>query len=122
MDYRIDAPASKAEVGLTVLASTDSDAFAAEHATVGVVVNVWMRGVNLIFSYDLGQRFGFEADFEKLGDVLQLAVMVGVAVFAVYIVDGEQHTQGRTLQAANLVCFGFDLQSRLNGDGAGCNR
>ena len=86
-DYRIDTPASEAEVRLAVLAATNPDAFAAKHTTVGVVVNERMSGVNLFVSLDLGQRFGFEAYFEKLGDVLQLAAMVGVAVFAVDIMD-----------------------------------
>ncbi len=70
MDYCINSSARKTEGRLAVLAAADPDAFAAEHATVRVVINVWMGGVNLIFSLDLVQRFGFEADFEKCGDVL----------------------------------------------------
>lgn len=59
-DHGIDASSDKAEGRLVVAVSADSDAFTAEHAAMGIVVDTGMAGVNLRGSLNVGQGLGCE--------------------------------------------------------------
>lgn len=86
-NYGIDAAAGVAEARLVVLSAADTDAFAAQYTTMGIVVDAGMAVVYLHRPYDACQRFGSKAQLEEPSDVLKFACAVGMAMLTIDIMD-----------------------------------
>jgi hypothetical protein len=86
-DHGIDAAAGVAEARMFVLSAADTDAFAAQYTTVGIVVDAGMAVVYFRRVLNLCQRFGDKAQLEEASDVLEFACAVGMAMLTIDIMN-----------------------------------
>ena len=121
-DHRIEAPLGEGHQGLAVPAPADMNAFAAEDAPVGMVIQEGMvLDEGRLFEESL-QPFGLETDLEEFGDPLQLAPSICGTGTALDFVDGHEEAKGASLKAPYGRGIGLNGQGFRHPDGAGRDR
>ncbi len=85
--------------------AADLNAFAAQDAPVGVVVQKRMIIRYFLIFQEMFQAFGLEAHFQEPGDLLQFALLVRGTMAAVYMVHGQKQLQGCSLQPPHRGSF-----------------
>ena len=98
-DHRCEPPIGKIHEGGAMGLAADLNAFAAQDAPVGVVVQKRMIIHCCLIIQEMFQAFGLEALFQEPGDFLEFALLVGGTMAAVHMVDGQKQLQGCSLQS-----------------------
>ena len=97
-DHRCETPTGKIHEGCAVLLAADLNAFAAQDAPVGVVVQKRMIINYFLIFQGMFKAFGLETFFQEPGDILQFAFLVGGTMAAVNMVNGQKQFQCCSLQ------------------------
>ena len=83
-------PIGKIHEGGTVGITADLNAFSAKDTPVGMVDQGRMMIHCFLTFLEMFQAFGLESHFQKAGDFLQFAFLVGRTMAAVHMVHGQQ--------------------------------
>jgi hypothetical protein len=105
-----------------VFCSANTNTPTAQNTAVGIVFDERMIFYDTGFLEDLFKPLGLEAHAEEFGHVLKSALLVGGAVSAIHIMNGEQKPKSASLQASDGRSVGVDNQRPGDPNGAGGNR
>jgi len=99
-------PIDKIHEGGAVGITADLNAFSAKDTPVGIVAQERMIIHCFLIFQEMFQAFRFESHFQKAGDFLQFAFLVGRTMAAVHMVYREQQLKGCPLQPPHRRCVG----------------